>query len=101
MSRPIFLTIFLLALAHGALIAAQARGERALNRLAGPVPAEVLRVVDGDTIEVRAHVWLGHEVTTLVRIAGIDTPELRGKCAAERTAARRAADGLAALLANG
>ena len=34
----------------------------ALNRLAGPVSAEVLRVIDGDTIEVRAHIWLGHQV---------------------------------------
>ena len=25
----------------------------------GPVPAEVLRVIDGDTIEVAAFIWLG------------------------------------------
>lgn len=65
--------------------------ERAqLNRLDGPVAAEVLRVIDGDTIEVRAHIWLGQEVTTLVRVGGIDAPELRGKCESERAAARRA-----------
>jgi endonuclease YncB( thermonuclease family) len=62
----------------------------ALNRLDGPVAAEVLRVVDGDTIEVRAHIWLGQEVTTLVRLGGIDAPELKGKCESERAAARRA-----------
>ena len=62
----------------------------ALNRLAGPVPAEVLRVIDGDTIEVRAHIWLGQEVTTLVRLARIDAPELKGKCASERAAAQTA-----------
>lgn len=61
-----------------------------LNRLPGPVPAEVLRVVDGDTIEVRAHIWLGQQVTTLVRLARIDAPELKGKCESERAAARRA-----------
>ncbi|MCD6073823.1 MAG: nuclease (SNase domain protein) [Rhodospirillales bacterium] len=65
--------------------------ERAtLNRLDGPVAAEVLRVVDGDTIEVRAHIWLGQEVTTLVRLGGVDAPELKGKCESERAAARRA-----------
>src|SRR5688500_4618693 len=61
-----------------------------LNRLDGPVAAEVLRVVDGDTIEVRAHIWLGQEVTTLVRLGGVDAPELKGKCESERAAARRA-----------
>jgi micrococcal nuclease len=27
--------------------------------LEGPVMAQVLRVIDGDTIEVAAHLWLG------------------------------------------
>jgi endonuclease YncB( thermonuclease family) len=70
--------------------ASQAFDRLAYNKLAGPVPADVLRVVDGDTIEVRAHIWLGQAVETLVRLYGLDTPELKGKCPAERTAARRA-----------
>ena len=57
----------------------------------GPVPAEALRVVDGDTIEVRAHVWPGHFVETRVRLAGVDTPERRGpECEAERRLAEAA-----------
>ena len=72
--------------------AAADRGQ--LNRLAGPVPAEVLRVIDGDTLEVRAHIWLGQQIETLLRIYGIDAPELKAKCAAERAAARRARDAL-------
>ena len=77
------------------LVAPAGAAERAaLNRLAGPVPADVLRVVDGDTLEVRAHIWLGQQVDTLVRITGIDAPELKAKCAAERAAARRARDAL-------
>jgi micrococcal nuclease len=71
-------------------VSASAAERAALNRLDGPVAAEVLRVIDGDTIEVRAHIWLGHQVTTLVRVGGIDAPELRGKCEGERAAARRA-----------
>jgi len=72
-----------------------------LNRLEGPVAAEVLRVVDGDTIEVRAHIWLGQEVTTLVRLNGVDAPELKGKCEGERAAARRAKARIEEKLAGG
>ena len=71
----------------------------ARDRLAGPVPARVVSVIDGDMIEVRARVWLGHEVRTRVRLAGIDAPELTGKCAHERALAVRARDFLSAKLA--
>ncbi len=53
--------------------------------LRGPVSADVLEVIDGDTIAVRAHIWPGHFVETRVRLAGVDTPERRGPdCEAER-----------------
>ena len=63
--------------------------ERAAMRLAaesleGPVRAAVERVIDGDTIEVRARIWLGQTVGVLVRIEGIDAPELNGRCESER-----------------
>ena len=54
------------------------------------VPATVLKVVDGDTIKVSAHIWLGITVDTMVRIKGIDTPELRGKCPYEKQLAKEA-----------
>ena len=50
----------------------------------GPIPAEVIRVIDGDTIEVRARIWLDIDVTTRVRLAGIDAPEIHGACNRER-----------------
>ncbi len=56
----------------------------------GPVPALVVDVIDGDTVLVRARIWLGQEVETRVRLDGVDTPELRGKCAAARRLAREA-----------
>ncbi len=62
----------------------------ATDRLTGPVPAEVLRVIDGDTVEVEAQIWLGQSLRTLVRILGADTPELHGKCARERDLAIQA-----------
>lgn len=58
--------------------------------LAGPVPAIVEGVVDGDTLRVRARIWLDQEVRVLVRVAGIDTPELRGRCAGENVLALKA-----------
>lgn len=58
--------------------------------LAGPVPAFVERVIDGDTLVVRARIWLGQELRVLVRIDGIDAPELRGRCHEERRLARSA-----------
>ena len=60
------------------------------ERLAGPLPAQVVSVLDGDTLEVRVHIWLGQNIRTRVRLAGIDAPELKGKCARERDLALRA-----------
>jgi endonuclease YncB( thermonuclease family) len=51
-------------------------------------------VVDGDTLGVRVHVWLGQQVETRVRILGVDAPELRARCAEERLRAEAARDWL-------
>ena len=56
----------------------------------GPIEALVTRVIDGDTLAVRARVWLGQEVTIRVRLAGVDAPELAGHCRIEREGALRA-----------
>jgi endonuclease YncB( thermonuclease family) len=58
--------------------------------IAGPVTAAAVRVIDGDSIEVRARLWLDLELTVVVRLQGIDTPEIRGKCAHEKDLARAA-----------
>ncbi len=55
----------------------------AAERLAGPFMATVAEVVDGDTLKVHVPVWFGLELTTSVRLRGIDTPETRGKCPRE------------------
>jgi endonuclease YncB( thermonuclease family) len=64
-------------------------------------PAEVIRVFDGDTFEARVQVWPGLEITTKVRLRGIDAPELRARCAEERALAESARGALSALLARG
>lgn len=69
--------------------------------LKGPIEAEVLRVLDGDTVEARALIWPGQSVRVSVRIRGIDAPEIHSRCAREREAAGRARDMLAGLVAQG
>lgn len=58
--------------------------------LSGPIPARVIAVFDGDTLKVRAHIWLGQEVEIYVRLDGVDAPEMNGKCSEERALAKRA-----------
>lgn len=74
-------------------------GEAPWKEVAGPVAAEVVKVRDGDTVEVEAYVWPLQMVRVAVRLRGIDAPELHGKCPGERAAAELARDRLAALVA--
>ena len=64
-------------------------------------PAEVLRVLDGDTFEARVHLWPGLDVTTRVRLRGIDAPELKARCMEERMKAEAARDALRSILDQG
>jgi endonuclease YncB( thermonuclease family) len=64
-------------------------------------PADVLRVIDGDTFEARVRVWPGLDVTTKVRLRGIDAAELRARCPQERAQAEAARDALSRMLATG
>ena len=52
--------------------------------------AALISVTDGDTFKARVEVWPSVEVVTSIRIVGIDTPELKGKCVAERALAVKA-----------
>jgi endonuclease YncB( thermonuclease family) len=107
------LAAFAAGLSAGALIApvGASRGESVAaleTRPPAPVsalrsghPAEVMRVLDGDTFEARVHVWPGMQITTRVRLRGIDAPELRARCDDEREKALAAREALARLLAQG
>jgi endonuclease YncB( thermonuclease family) len=64
-------------------------------------PAEVLRVIDGDTFEARVHLWPGLDVTTRVRLRGVDAPELKARCGEERVKAEAARDALRTILDQG
>ena len=67
----------------------------------GAYLALVLLVTDGDTFRARVEIWPGIETVTAVRLRGIDTPELRGKCQAEKDKAIAARERLRTLLAAG
>jgi micrococcal nuclease len=60
------------------------------ERLPGPIAATVIEVVDGDTVVVRARIWLDQSLEIRVRLLGIDTPERRGRCPEERAGAAAA-----------
>lgn len=62
---------------------------------------EVVRVIDGDTFEARVHLWPGLDMTTRVRLRGIDAPETNAACADEARMASAATDALRTQLADG
>jgi micrococcal nuclease len=97
---PVFRAWSLPGLAGASLLAAAAveNSEKPATErlvaggLAGPVSARVERVVDGDTIDVRAAIWIGQSLFIRIRIDGIDAPELEARCAEERRLAEKARD---------
>jgi endonuclease YncB( thermonuclease family) len=64
-------------------------------------PAEVLRVIDGDTFQARVRVWPGLDVDTKVRLRGVDAAELHARCADELNKAQAARTALETMLADG
>jgi len=72
----------------------------AADSFEGPVVAHVERVVDGDTIEVRAEIWLAQSLIVRVRIDGVDAPEMKARCPLERARAEAARDYLERRIGN-
>lgn len=58
----------------------------AIALIQGPVRSEVLRVIDGDTIEVDATFWPKLHYVGGVRVRGIDTPEAGGRAECQEEA---------------
>jgi micrococcal nuclease len=85
----IYITIFMLAFVPGI---------HAEETISGPIKAKVLKVYDGDTIRVKVKLWLDQEKETKVRILGIDTPEMDGKCSLEKKKAQQAKNEITKLI---
>ena len=66
---------------------------------AGPVSAEVVKVLDGDTFLADVLIWPEQRLRVNIRIRGIDAPEMHARCDGERSAAEEARVALAALIA--
>jgi len=64
-------------------------------------PVDVIRTIDGDTFEARVNVGPGLDLTTRVRLRGIDAPELKAACPQELQMAEAASDALRGLLGEG
>lgn len=64
-------------------------------------PVDVIRTIDGDTFEARVHLWPGLDLTTRVRLRGIDAPELKAACPQELQMAEAAGEALRNLLGEG
>jgi Micrococcal nuclease (thermonuclease) homologs len=62
---------------------------------------DVIRTIDGDTFEARVHLEPGLDLSTRVRLRGIDAPELKAACAQELQMAEVATGALRALLGEG
>lgn len=92
---PLFLLSGIAALVAGAPCVL------ARDMLPGPVEAEVVRVIDGDTFVATAHIWPGQTITVSVRIRGVDAPEVKSRCAAEKAAAQMSRAALEALIGGG
>jgi len=92
--RAVFVQRLLLCVAFFHLTTAEATFD-------GPVRARVVHVIDGDTFDASAQVWLGQAIDIRVRIMGIDAPELHARCDAERDRAEAARDFLARRIEGG
>ena len=64
-------------------------------------PLDVIRTIDGDTFVARVHLPPGPDLTTRVRLRGIDAPELRASCPQELQMAEAATVALRELLGEG
>jgi endonuclease YncB( thermonuclease family) len=82
-------------------VAIKTHGLPAESALRDGHPAELLRVIDGDTFEARVRIWPGMDVTTRVRLRGVDAPELHARCDDERVKAIAAREALAQILSEG
>lgn len=62
---------------------------------------DVIRTIDGDTFEARVHLPPDLNLTTRIRLRGVDAPELKASCQQELQMAESATNALRALLGEG
>lgn len=84
----LFLGCLLIYALNSALVSAKSFSDMTFGNV---IVSEVVSVYDGDTFRVHIACWpdiIGYRIG--IRIAGIDTPEIRGKCQVEKDKAQLA-----------
>jgi|GEM_PF-394532 len=84
------LVIFAIAALHLGGVSPFVQGAQGEEAGYGPYPARLVRVIDGDTVEVDVALWPGLVQRIHVRLDGVNTPEKRGASACEKAAGLRA-----------
>jgi len=69
-----------------------------LHMPTGAYEAALVDVIDGDTVRLRIRIWIDQDITTNVRVRGIDAAELRASCVSEKKKALAARTYLEKLL---
>ena len=72
-----------------------------MSGVASAVPAVVDYIFDGDTFSAGVKLDADVEITVRVRLINVDTPEMNGKCKAEKVMAQSARDLLGVLMPRG
>lgn len=72
-----------------------------MSGVANAVPAVVDYIFDGDTFSAGVKLDADVEITVRVRLINVDTPEMNGKCVAEKIMAQNARDLLGVLIPRG
>ncbi|TCL73065.1 thermonuclease family protein [Rhizobium sp. BK251] len=91
MARSLSILVLLSLLISSAALAS--------DEIEGPVSAEIVRVIDGDTLLVEAMPWPQQTIEVYVRLRDIDAPEIHSRCEEVRNAGLRARDELQQLVA--
>src|SRR5436190_963859 len=101
--RSLILILISVAWLPSSTSASLAAGGHDRYYIEGPVEAELISIIDGDTLLVAAKPWPQQTISVSVRIRGVDAPEMKSKCPALRARAVAAKEALASMLvaANG
>jgi len=62
------------------------------GELYGPYKADVIRVIDGDTVKLGIHLWPGLVQQVNLRLVGVNSPEKRVAPDCEKEAAKKASE---------
>lgn len=91
-------TLLVFAISAAQPTASSAGHSSAIN---GPVAAQIIRVIDGDTLMVAARPWPQQIMEAYVRLRGIDAPEMHSQCPSVKIAAEQARQALEKLAGEG